>query len=190
MVWVEDITFNSLLRKSLNLSITREVDVHNLVSVVANVKLLVCPHVVLLLPVVPLLHVPHYAPHRQVVDVHLVPIVVLDSVQKGSIGLVVQFDGAVIGLTDVLQEGHLQSDELELHHKRLNYWLIVFLLVPVERAWAFLSQLGYSSIRPILRSHTYVRCSTINTPGEGYNNKNDDQKTASSHIAMRLDPLH
>ena len=157
--------FYSLLCKSLNLSITREFIAHNLVSVVANVKLLVCPHVVLLLPVVPLLHVPHYAPHWQVVDVHLVPIVVLDSVQKGGISLVVQFDGAVIGLTDVLQEGNLQSAELKLHHQCLNYWLIVFLLVPVERAWA--SSLSWGIHRPILRSDACVRCSTINTPGEG-----------------------
>ena len=130
---------------SLSISITSEVGVHNLVSVAANVKLLVCPHVVLLLPVIPLLHVSHYAPHRQVVDVHLVPIVVLDSVQKGGIDLVVQFDGAVIGLTDMLQEGHLQSAELELHAlQRLPHRLVVMADVLL---WALAEREGKVSVR-------------------------------------------
>ena len=155
---VNGLTFNSLLHKSLNLSITSEVDVHNLVPVVANVKRLVCPHVVLLLPVVPLLHVPHYTPHRQIVDVHLVPIVVLDSVQKGGIGLLLQFDGAVVGLTDVFQESYLQSAELQLHAlQRLPHRLVVMADVLL---WTLAEREGKVSVTSLVGCGTARPCSS------------------------------
>ena len=98
-------------RLEADLLLARQVDVHNVVLVVADLELLACPQVVGVLLLVVLAH---NAPHGQIVDVHLIPVVVLDGVDEQIVLLLGEIDRAELGLGVRVAEGDEHAAVLEL----------------------------------------------------------------------------
>ena len=100
------------VRLELDLVLAGQVDVDNAVDIVANVELLARPQPVGLVLVVVLAN---DAPDGQVVDVHLVPVVVLDGVGEQLVLLLGQVHFAVLGVGVVALEvdGHAAEFELD-----------------------------------------------------------------------------
>ena len=111
--------------------LTRQIDVDNSVNIVADIELLARPQIVGVLLFIVLTH---NAPNRQVINVHLVPVMVLDRVSKQIKLALAQLNGAVVGFGVVLLEGHVDTAELELNTEEI---LAESLMVMVDRGlWA------------------------------------------------------
>lgn len=96
----------------LDLVLARQVDVNNSVGVEAQVEFLVCPQPVGVFFVVVLAN---NAPDGQVVDVHLIPVVVLDRVREQLILVLAQIDRTVFGSRLICSIGNKHTAELQLH---------------------------------------------------------------------------
>ncbi len=96
--------------------LTRQVNIHNLVTVVADFELFPRPQIIAVLLLVVLAH---NAPDRQVVDVHLIPVVILDCVREQLVLAFVQIHAAILGARVVLLESHIDAAELEFNSKQI-----------------------------------------------------------------------
>lgn len=96
--------------------LTRQINIDNLFAIVANIELLTSPQIVRVFLLVILAD---NTPNRQVINVHLIPVVVLDGIGEQIEFAFAQFNSAVVSFGVVLLECHVDTAEFELNAEQI-----------------------------------------------------------------------
>jgi len=98
-------------RLKFDLELASEINVDDLVAVIPNVEFFVRPNV----KAVAIVSVfADDAPNGEVIDVHLIPVMIFDGINQSFVGFFRQFNGAILGLLGFFVKCYVDSAEIEL----------------------------------------------------------------------------